>query len=201
MFQGGGQSKAMVVIRVATSDQAPGRPERSLRLLCLHGHGGSPARLCNRLEDFFQQVLRNESDEKSPPLAIECRCVSAPLSETSRREDGRQWWRYDEDGWGDRPLDWAEMERSTTKLAEELWRAQEAELPFDGVLGFSQGAEMVHTIALLKHQADPRFQHLASPRFVVSCSGAVNPAHFESISGGGPPRELPALYLGPDPGK
>lgn len=94
---------------------------------------------------------------------------------------------------------WAAMEVATTKLADKLWKAQESEEPLDGVLGFSQGAEMVHTIALLKHQQDPRFQGLVSPSFVISLSGAVNPAHFESISGGGPPQDLSELYFGPGP--
>lgn len=198
----------MAVIRVGTSGTSDQSPEKRLRLLCLHGHGGTPARLCSKLKDFFQSVLTTEdartrtlgsSEARDVALAIECRCIGAPLPEASRREDGRQWWRYDENGMGDRPLDWAEMEVATTKLADELWKAQESEEPIDGVLGFSQGAEMVHTIALLKHQQDPRFQGLVSPSFVISLSGAVNPAHFESISGGGPPQDLSELYFGPGP--
>ena len=193
--------KAMVTIRVS-SDLVPHR-KPDLRLLCLHGHGGTPARLCGNLEVFFQSVLNGNCpgdpcDSEAEAFAVECRCVAAPLPEASRREGGRQWWRYDEDGYGDRPDDWAEMELATTKLAEELLTAQQADRPFDGILGFSQGAEMVHTVALLKHQDDPRFQSL-TPRFVVSLSGAINPAHFESVSGGGPPLDCPGPYLGPKP--
>ena len=193
----------MVTISV-TSDLAPSHLQHSnLRLLCLHGHGGTPERLCGSLEVFFQSILNGRAsagtgvpgvadairDGDTLPLAVECRCVSGPLAETSRRERGRQWWRYDEDGYGDRPVDWAEMELATTKLAEELEMAQEAGLPFDGVLGFSQGAEMVHTLVLLQHQGDPRFRLSTFPRFLVSFSGAVNPGHFESVSGRGPPRD------------
>ena len=192
----------MVTISVA-ADPAP-HPHPNLRLLCLHGHGGTPERLCGSLEVFFQSILNGAEgtgatgatgradaigDGDALPLAVECRCVSGPLAEASRREGGRQWWRYDEDGYGDRPVDWAEMELATTKLAEQLEMAQEAGVPFDGVLGFSQGAEMVHTLALLKHQGDPRFRLNTFPRFVVSFSGAINPGHFESVSGGGPPRD------------
>ena len=190
----------MVTISVA-ADLAP-HPHPNLRLLCLHGHEGTPERLCGSLEVFFQSILNGGragtgatgladaiGDGDALPLAVECRCVSGPLAEASRREGGRQWWRYDEDGYGDRPVDWAEMELATTKLAEQLEMAQEAGEPFDGVLGFSQGAEMVHTLALLKHQGDPRFRLNTFPRFVVSFSGAINPGHFESVSGGGPPRD------------
>jgi predicted esterase len=190
----------MVTISVA-ADLAP-HPHPNLRLLCLHGHGGTPERLCGSLEVFFQSILNGAragtgatgladaiGDGDALPLAVECRCVSGPLAEASRREGGRQWWRYDEDGYGDRPVDWAEMELATTKLAEQLEMAQEAGVPFDGVLGFSQGAEMVHTLALLKHQGDPRCRLNTFPRFVVSFSGAINPGHFESVSGGGPPRD------------
>lgn len=188
----------MVTIRVS-SDLVPHR-KPDLRLLCLHGHGGTPARLCGNLEVFFQSVLNGSPGDpcEAEAFAVECRCVAAPLPEASRREGGRQWWRYDEDGYGDRPDDWAEMELATTKLAEELLTAQQADRPFDGILGFSQGAEMVHTVALLKHQDDPRFQSL-TPRFVVSLSGAINPAHFESVSGGGPPLDCPGPYFGPKP--
>ena len=190
----------MVTISVA-ADLAPHLPHPNLRLLCLHGHGGTPERLCGSLEVFFQSILNGAEgtgatgladaigDGDALPLAVECRCVSGPLAEASRREGGRQWCRYDEDGYGDRPVDWAEMELATTKLAEQLEMAQEAGVPFDGVLGFSQGAEMVHTLALLKHQGDPRFRLNTFPRFVVSFSGAINPGHFESVSGGGPPRD------------
>lgn len=190
----------MVTIRVSSDLVSHRKPD--LRLLCLHGHGGTPARLCGNLEVFFQSVLNGSPgdpcDGEAEAFAVECRCVAAPLPEASRREGGRQWWRYDEDGYGDRPDDWAEMELATTKLAEELLTAQQADRPFDGILGFSQGAEMVHTVALLKHQDDPRFQSL-TPRFVVSLSGAINPAHFESVSGGGPPLDCPGPYFGPKP--
>ena len=192
-------AKAMVTVSVPSDRALSGRP---LRLLCLHGHGGTPAHLCGNLEVFFQNLLDSEGKSGVPvPLALECRCVSGPLPEASRRDGGRQWWRYDDDGYGDRPMDWAEMELATTKVAEELWSAEAQGAPFDGILGFSQGAEMVHSMALLKHQGDPRFQGLTSPRFLVSLSGAINPGHFESPSGGGPPRDCPGPYLGPKTGE
>ena len=103
------------------------------------------------------------------------------LPEPSRRSQGRQWWRYDQEGLGDLPLDWGEMEQALTALAEELFKQQgEA---YDGLLGFSQGAEMVHAMALLMHQEDVRLQGLVAPRFVMSFSGAVNEGHFQPLSG------------------
>ncbi|CAE7035307.1 Ovca2 [Symbiodinium sp. CCMP2592] len=60
---------------------------------------------------------------------------------------------------------------------------------------------MVHAVVLLQHQGDPRFCSLSSPHFVVSFSGAVNPGHFEAVSGGGPPRNLLGPYLGPKAGE
>lgn len=100
------------------------------------------------------------------------------LPEASRRVGGRQWWRYDQEGLGERPMDWAEMESSLTAVAEEL-----AATAYDGLLGFSQGAEMVHGLALLWHQKDARLQGLTPVRFLVSLSGAVNVGHFEAASG------------------
>lgn len=186
----------------STADNAERRP---LRLLCLHGHGGHASQVCGKLQDFFSALTL--SDNQHLPVseggllpAVECRCVEAPFIEPSRREQGRQWWRYDESGMGDRPDDWAEMEHANTMLAEELHQAHLAATPYDGVLGFSQGAEMVHSLALLKHRQDPRLMLPGAPRFFISLSGAVNPAHFEA-PGGGPPRDCIAPSTVPSIGE
>ena len=166
-------------------------PGRRLRLLCFHGHGGHASQHCGNMQDFFRAVA-NAPTEDAPPLpALECRCVEGPFAESSRRALGREWWKYDEKGYGDRPEDWAEMEIATTRLAEEL-AIGHPDGPYDGVLGFSQGAEMVHSLALLQHRGDPRFvRGFSSPRFFVSLSAGINEAHFEAPSGGGPPRNCP----------
>ena len=183
----------MVVFNVSTvSMQAP---PKQLRLLALHGHGGRHQQFCRHLEDFLKNVLEpTGSVGGQESMAVECRCIAAPYPELERASGRHMWWRYDEDGNGDRPLDWAEMEMSLTKIAEEL---AAADPPYDGVVGFSQGAEMVHSIALLHHWEDPRFLGPLMPRFVVSFSGAVNPGHFESVGGIGPPRDIPGPYQGP----
>lgn len=187
---------------------------RPLRILCLHGHGGNSARLCQNLsERLFRSIGVPASTEvpsagttssapSSAPasgLAVECRCVDAPFPARKRanRPPGKLWWRYDEDDQGDRPEDWAEMEVASTRLAKELeaW-------PCDGLLGFSQGAEMVHTAAVLAERGDPRFcSGTPMPRFLISLSGAVNPAHFEAPGGGGPPRDCFGPRVGPGRGE
>mmetsp|Transcript_66602 Transcript_66602/g.139040 ORF Transcript_66602/g.139040 Transcript_66602/m.139040 type:complete len:260 (+) Transcript_66602:58-837(+) len=185
----------------SSASQAPSRQSKPLHLLCFHGHGGTAERLCNQLsERFFSQVLQSSSStstSSSPGdvLEVTYRCMDGPMPEPSRRPEGRQWWRYDEGDQGDRPQDWAEMERAALKIAEECYNS---ETPYDGVLGFSQGAEMVHTLAVLKHRDDPRFSSRAAPKFGISLSGAVNPGHFESVGGGGPPRGLEGPRQGPD---
>mmetsp|Transcript_71765 Transcript_71765/g.165977 ORF Transcript_71765/g.165977 Transcript_71765/m.165977 type:complete len:237 (-) Transcript_71765:100-810(-) len=163
-------------------------PRPPLRLLCLHGHGGAAERLCKQLESarFFAGVN------------AQCRCLDAPFPEPSRRSEGREWWRYDGGGMGDRPQDWAELEVATTRIAEELHAPAE---PYDGILGFSQGAEMVHTVAVLSHRGDPRFWGPWLPRFGVSLSGAVNPGHFEAPGGGGPPQHCQGACEGPRAGE
>ncbi|CAE7198958.1 Ovca2 [Symbiodinium sp. CCMP2592] len=178
----------MVVINVSSPRQAS--ETKHLRLLALHGHGGRHRQFCEQLEEFLRSILASQMQE--PNLAIECRCIAAPYP--SERAERHMWWSYDEGGSGDRPVDWAEMEKSLTKIAEELEGACPA---YDGVVGFSQGAEMVHSIALLHHRGDPRFLGAFMPRFVVSFSGAVNPGHFESVGGMFLPRDFPAPYLGP----
>ncbi|CAE7674153.1 Ovca2 [Symbiodinium microadriaticum] len=184
-FLRSGKLLAMVVINVSSPRQVS--ETKHLRLLALHGHGGRHRQFCESIEEFLQSILASQE----PSLAIECRCIAAPYPE---RRERHMWWRYDEGGSGDRPVDWAEMEKSLTKIAEELEGACPA---YDGVLGFSQGAEMVHSIALLHHRGDPRFLGAFMPRFVVSFSGAVNPGHFESVGGMFLPRDFPAPYLGP----
>eukprot|EP00927_Polykrikos_kofoidii_P062515 TRINITY_DN57327_c0_g1_i1.p1 TRINITY_DN57327_c0_g1~~TRINITY_DN57327_c0_g1_i1.p1 ORF type:complete len:272 (-),score=41.20 TRINITY_DN57327_c0_g1_i1:63-800(-) len=170
-----------------TAHELNAESPRPLRLLCLHGHGGYAARTCGKLADMFKSVQSN----------VECQCIEAPFAEPSRRKEGRQWWRYNDGGEGDLPEDWAEMEVATTRVAEAL----QAEAPFDGVLGFSQGAEMVHTLALLAHRSDPRIHGKHAPRFLVSLSGAVNPDHFEVPGGGGPPPGIPGPRTEPRDGE
>mmetsp|Transcript_18862 Transcript_18862/g.53278 ORF Transcript_18862/g.53278 Transcript_18862/m.53278 type:complete len:249 (+) Transcript_18862:29-775(+) len=188
------------------------RPQLSgspLRLLCLHGHGGYGDRLCKQLESTLLVAAAGGagSNEAQSRVDVECRCIDAPFAEPSRRKAGRQWWRYDAEDAGDRPDDWAEMEMAATRIAEELHAPAH---PYDGILGFSQGAEMVHTMAVLAHRGDPRFCGPRMPRFAVSLSGAVNPGHFEAPGAGGPPPgclgptappgqgglQLPLLFLG-----
>lgn len=177
---------------------------RTLRLLCLHGHGGFGERLCGMLERGPFMVAasggglaaRSDSATETEAVMAQCRCIDAPFSEPSRRRAGRQWWRYENNQTGDRPEDWAEMEVAATRIAEELEAPAE---PYDGLLGFSQGAEMVHTAAVLAHRGDPRFVGPRAPRFGVSLSGGVNPGHFEAIGGGGPPQGVPGPCAGPGP--
>merc|ERR1712066_609077 len=63
--------------------------------------------------NFFKTL----NDHKSRSLDVVFRCMDAPFTETSRRELGRQWWRYDDNGNGDRPADWAEMVHTISVLA------------------------------------------------------------------------------------
>lgn len=172
-------------------------PVRPLRLLGLHGHGGHASQVCGNLEKFFAVASGGAGGSAAAPL-VELRCIEAPYLETSRRANGRQWWRYDEGGMGNRPDDWAEMEVAATRLAEELHAAPE---PYDGLVGFSQGAEMVHTMALLGHRGDPRVLSERAPRFIVSLSGAVNEGHYESPGAGGPPRGCMGPRHGPRSGE
>ena len=182
----------MVIINV--SSPKPQSAPKRLRLLALHGHGGRHRQFCEHLENFLKSVLEARSGaEDATSLAIESRCIAAPYPELERASDRHMWWRYDEDGNGDRPEDWAEMETSLLKIAEEL---ETADPPYDGVVGFSQGAEMVHSIALLHHWGDPRLLGPSMPRFVVSFSGAVNPGHFEPVGGVSMSRDVGA-YLSP----
>lgn len=159
---------------------------RPLRMLCLHGHTDYGRRMCDLVERDFLSVLRSKTAAAGDALPIDaqCRCVDAPFIETTYHAEGRQWWRYDSDQKGDRPEDWAEMEVAASRIAKEI---NEASPAYDGVLGMSQGAEMVHTFATLASRGDARVDHGQMPKFLVSLSGAVNPGHFEEVGGHRPP--------------
>ena len=174
-----------------------GGPTRR-RLLCLRGHGGNAERLCGKVESLtLKDILA--APGKVPSLGVSCRCIDAPFAEPSRRPDGRQWWRYEKDNTGDRPEDFAELEVSALAFSEVL---HSAAVPYDGVLSFSQGAEMVHAIGVLVNRGDPRFTGRRAPRLGISLSGAVNPAHFEAPGAAdAPPEGCPEPRPGPASGE
>lgn len=107
-----------------------------MRILGLHGYHGSAA------------LLRRQAAPLVGSIAVELVCVDAP----SLADGDFGWWHAVEDATGVRYRGW---ERTRDGLASWWLRAG----PFDGVLGFSQGAALAAVLAALGAQdaAAPQF--------------------------------------------
>ncbi|CAK9072806.1 Esterase OVCA2 (Ovarian cancer-associated gene 2 protein homolog) [Durusdinium trenchii] len=125
------------------------------RFLCFHGKGSSGALLRERLSPLAREV--------------DLVCVDAP----HRLGDGYAWWHLPP---GERSFTtpvfdgWAE----TVEYVRKVWAEQG---PFDGMLGFSQGAILIAALVALGELRPG--QPLASCRRLVLC-GAALPGPFRS---------------------
>ncbi|OMJ13553.1 Ovarian cancer-associated gene 2 protein-like protein [Smittium culicis] len=116
------------------------RPSVLKRVLCLHGYSQNAARFRNSM-GAIRKALKNE---------IEFVYMDAPFVATMPRPD-----QIMREGEG-KPLAWWNM--TTPKPSDELkqslikvYEFMAAHGPFDGLLGFSQGAGMVPLILALLH--------------------------------------------------
>ncbi|XVF41750.1 hypothetical protein PTKIN_Ptkin01aG0305300 [Pterospermum kingtungense] len=205
------------------SSQLPSRygnlPPRKLRILCLHGFRqnassfkGRSASLAKKLKSIAELVFADAPHEL-PFIYQSCMepnnsCASstghhAPPPENCRRKyawlvapdfDGKL-----ESDWkvANQPFDPLQYQGQTDGFAISLAYLKKVfseQGPFDGILGFSQGAAMAALlcaqVAKLKGEIDFRF--------VILCSGfALQLADF-----GQQPINLPSLHIfGSDPGK
>ncbi|GCB85699.1 hypothetical protein scyTo_0026326, partial [Scyliorhinus torazame] len=73
-------------------------------------------------------------------------------------EDARGWWFSDPGEESFNALDHVETSKGLEESLETVSKAMVELGPFDGILGFSQGAAFVSMICALKQQGDPRFQ-------------------------------------------
>jgi len=130
-----------------------------MRLLFLHGFQQSPSVIQEEtgfLPDFLQKLLEEKVDIEYP---------TAPFPSTPRanRDPTYSWW--PEDAGND-----------YTRTFAHLGKILESNGPYDGVIGFSQGASVASlTAALLEQPQDSRpaeFSTMHAPfKFVVSFSG------------------------------
>jgi len=129
---------------------------RKLRVLCLHGYAQSA-------QQFRQKTgsLRSESKKvaewmfAAAPHALNAEQLQARREQTGRavpegqaavpEEELFSWWRYDR---ADDTYDSATLDASVAALAD----IYQTDGPFDGVLGFSQGAAMALILAARQQQ-------------------------------------------------
>ncbi|XP_063812192.1 esterase OVCA2 [Pseudophryne corroboree] len=127
-----------------------------LRILALHGYRQNEQSFWERTGSL-RKNLKNRAEIVmiSAPLVIPC---SDSDGENDPREDPRGWWFSDPEkahfNATDETKSCSGLEQSMNALAKAF-----SELgPFNGVLGFSQGAALLAMLCSLKQRGDPRFQ-------------------------------------------
>lgn len=136
-----------------------------LRVLCLHGYQGSAA------------IMRGQLRPLADGLAVPAEFVTVDAPSLAAGDFG--WWHGDSGyrGW-DRTREW-------------LVDTFERQGPFDGVLGFSQGAALTALVPGLS-----AVEPVVAPRFVIIVSGfrSLAPAHAELFAHRDAYR-LPSLHI------
>ncbi|KAM5181940.1 esterase OVCA2 [Mantella aurantiaca] len=131
-----------------------------LRILALHGYWQNERTFWERTGSLRKNLKkRAELVMISAPLQIPEPDVESNEGDAEiPREDPRGWWFSDPEKSSFNALD---ENRSCVGLEQSLQAVAKAfsELgPFNGILGFSQGAALVAMICALKQRQDPRFQ-------------------------------------------
>lgn len=181
-------SKTFLLIGVATS--------KKLRILCLHGFRqnasgfkGRLASLAKKLKNIAELVFVNAPHELSfiyqprdqilSQLSVSAEQSSQPPKSCSKKFawliDPNYSWKGSAD-WkvADGPFDYLQYQQQTQGFDESLGylkKVYSREGPFDGILGFSQGAAMAASVCGLQQKLKGEIEF----RFVILCSGfAVN---------------------------
>ncbi|XP_075052789.1 esterase OVCA2 [Mixophyes fleayi] len=131
-----------------------------LRILALHGYYQNERSFWERTGALRKNLKkRAEIVMISAPLVIPCTDTdSREEGGDDPREDPRAWWFSDPE---ESSFNAMEDAKSCSGLEESLNAVAKAfsELgPFNGILGFSQGAALLAILCLLKQRGDPRFQ-------------------------------------------
>ncbi|XP_068121976.1 esterase OVCA2 [Hyperolius riggenbachi] len=131
-----------------------------LRLLALHGYWQNERSFWERTGSLRKNLKgRAELVVISAPLSVpEPDVVATEGGADGPREDPRGWWFSNPEQSSFNAMD---ETKSCAGLEESLQTVAKAfsELgPFNGILGFSQGAALVAILCALKQRGDPRFQ-------------------------------------------
>ncbi|XP_048413427.1 esterase OVCA2 [Stegostoma tigrinum] len=139
-----------------------------LRLLCVHGYRQDGGSFRDRTGSL-RKALRKRAEllYVSSPLRVPLSLGASArppavdgdgtqMGETE--EDGRGWWFSNpaEDSFN--ALDHVESCKGLEESLETVSKAMAELGPFDGIMGFSQGAALVAMVCALKQKGDPRFQ-------------------------------------------
>ncbi|XP_078404323.1 esterase OVCA2 [Cetorhinus maximus] len=142
-------------------------PPPVLRLLCVHGYRQNERAFRERT-GALRKALRKRAEllYVSSPLRVpppRGAPAQPPAAGDGTRageaeEDACGWWFSNPDEDSFNALDHVETSKGLEESLETISKAMVELGPFDGILGFSQGAAFVSMICALKQQGDPRFQ-------------------------------------------
>ncbi|KAF9620919.1 hypothetical protein IFM89_015316 [Coptis chinensis] len=203
--------------RITISSQVacrPGMPSRKLRILCLHGFRqnasnfkGRTASLAKKLKDIVELVFIDAPNElpfiyqPRPAETLDCSVglrlqPSPPPLENCKKKfawlvaakcnslRGADWAMADE------PFDPLQYQQQTDGFEVSLSYLNDIFTqmgPFDGVLGFSQGAAMVASLSVERGKLDGKIDF----RFAILCSGFA--LHLEQLEPGS--IDCPSLHI------
>ncbi|KAJ2719039.1 Ovarian cancer-associated protein 2 [Coemansia sp. Benny D115] len=158
------------------------------RVLCLHGYTQNAQKFRDRTGPFRRALKSN----------MEMVYVTAPLEATEFCDDtadagaegvSAAWWNRSDD----KTKEWSEIRQSVRALAQVI----RDEGPFDGLVGFSQGAGMAAILAALAHRARAPVEGLPSDvQGAVDDLGAVDFKFAFFFAGFFPPQAEFELLLG-----
>ncbi|KAJ2776538.1 Ovarian cancer-associated protein 2 [Coemansia interrupta] len=158
----------------------------SLKILCLHGYTQSGASFRARTGPLRRSLGRHITwVYATAPHAAATTFSSSEPTATGPAEPSLAWWNMHN---GDAQRVWQDVQQSLAALR----RVAEEQGPFDGILGFSQGAGMAALLLALGREDStlPRF------RFAVLISGFFPKmdAFAEALQGGGRV-QVPSLHV------
>ena len=171
------------ILTVGSNDVGLRRmPGPQQRILCLHGYGQSGS--------FFRQRIGSLRKALKAHVA-EFSCPDAPFAATaafldgSGRDDALSWWQWEDSERPSTSLEYRGLEDTVARIHAIC----DAEGPFDGILGFSQGAALAGLLCLHPPWQPPRF------RYAILVAGFVprDPtfAAFESAA----PSSMPSMHV------
>ena len=189
--------------QMAPAPQAAAASQAALRVLCLHGYvqngslfrqrtGSLRKALASRVKDWvfldaphsaagaFPEGGSHEEDRAGPREAGE---PQQQQQQPPGGDDVRGWWTSGENTEAAAAGQWVRPSQSRRAVGVDaslalLVETLEKEGPFDGILGFSQGAAMgalllAHVQQTLALQQDGSVSGLALPRFAILVAGFV----------------------------
>ncbi|XP_069767900.1 esterase OVCA2 [Narcine bancroftii] len=133
-----------------------------LRIVCVHGYRQNERSFRERTGSL-RKLLRKRAElfYVSAPLRVPPQPLAAAgdgAQAVDSEGDSRGWWFSNPEEESFNALDHVESCRGLEESLETIAKAMIELGPFDGIMGFSQGAALVSMICALRQQGDPRFQ-------------------------------------------